>query len=463
MKSQPPIYQAGAVEVDITPSYGTPIGPRGLYCPVQTILEPLFARALVLESDGKRMCLVAMENRTVSKDWAARTRQLAAERFGLDPEAILIHAVQNHAAPRFGARMLSPDNPLIKPEFSWLLGGSEPYSQFVMEQILSAIELALDDMELVYLSVGSGLEERVAHNRRNVMRDGTSRTLGLTSGDPNILYAEGPIDPEVGVLLVTTEAGRAKALLLHHTCHPCHGNGGYCVTSGWPGAWSNQMKQALGEDCVPLVINGCCGNIHHISRRRRDPTHGDDYHLLGRMLAEVTLNTIQHGMTPVDDGALTWQAQDLGIPQRDLDPDKLEASRRLLEAHPEPMWKNEEHTSVDWEWIYAIAYLDLEKFKKRQPDYPYEIQVFRIGNIALVGLGGEPFVEGQLEIKLNSPAYRTFCINMANDTVGYIPTRRAFLRGGYETNTGDGSRLVPAALEMIVEATGEMLQEVFAD
>jgi len=73
--------------------------------------------------------------------------------------------------------------------------------------------MALQSLQPAFIGVGSGLEGRVAFNRRVVMRDGSARTLGLEAGDPNILYVEGPIDPELGVLSVSGEGLRMVAML----------------------------------------------------------------------------------------------------------------------------------------------------------------------------------------------------------------------------------------------------------
>jgi len=53
------------------------------------------------------------------------------------------------------------------------------------------------------------------------------------------------------------------------------------------------------------------------------------------------------------------------------------------------------------------------------------VQAFRIGDLALVGAPGEFFVELGLEIKRRSPFAQTMVLELANDSVGYIPTRRA--------------------------------------
>jgi len=74
---------------------------------------------------------------------------------------------------------------------------------------------------------------------------------------------------------------------------------------------------------------------------------------------------------------------------------------------------------------------------------------------------GEPFVEAQLRIKLESPAPYTFVAHFCNGYVGYVPTLDAFSRGGYETRTANWSKLQPEALETIVNSAIELLEKLF--
>lgn len=98
--------------------------------------------------------------------------------------------------------------------------------------------------------------------------------------------------------------------------------------------------------------------------------------------------------------------------------------------------------------------------QKTVPDFLYEIQVLRIGDIALPALMGEPFVEAQLRIKKESPFALMQVAHMCNGYIGYVPTERAFAGGGYETRPGRGSRLAHGALKMIEDAALEMLREI---
>ena len=450
--------RAGAAQVDITPRMTIHLGGHiGVHRPAQFVDDPIYARALILESGGRKLCLLSLDLCVVTASWADTIRKLAADRFGFDREAVMVHALQLHSAPNLGYEQISEACQLIPRELDWLRAGDARYNDFAVERILEAVARAHEGLEPALIGAASGIDGRVAYNRRFVMRDGSTRTHP-TPCSPDILHAEGPTDPEVGVVAVATEDMRVLAMLLHHTSHPCHGIRYQHVSADWPGAWSAGVRSAYGKDIVAMVLNGCCGNMHHTNPL--DPTWVDDYRRMGRLLTETTHGVLKR-LSYGDDPVLDWRSARIQIPIRDLDGEELEKARELTAAHPEPMWLDETHTRVDWDWVYAVAYLDLYERRLREPTFDYEIQVFRLGDIAIVGLPGELFVEAQLEIKIKSPAHPTYVAHNCNSWPGYIPTKRAFEGGGYETQTANWSMLVPGALEMITEATIGVLEELF--
>jgi len=106
--------------------------------------------------------------------------------------------------------------------------------------------------------------------------------------------------------------------------------------------------------------------------------------------------------------------------------------------------------------------MSVEIQRKRSPELLYEIQTFRIGNVALVGWPGESFVEGQLALKIASPAKETFVAHATTQYVGYIPVAHAFPHGGHEVDFSYWAKLVPEALDMIVETTTGMLNDLWS-
>lgn len=450
---------AGAGEVDITPPEGTNLaGMIGLYRPAEVTLDPLHARALVVENGGTRVCFLSLELLAVANDWVAKIRAEAQKRFGLEPQALMIHTVQNHAAPMIGARMPRELVDWLPENGEWLLNDAGDFNPYAVERIMEAIGQAIDRLEPVSVTVGRGFNDRVAFCRRYVMRDGTTVTQPKPSDLPNILHRETSADPEVGVACLTGKALNPVAVLLHYTCHPVHGVGGRAITAGWPGEWARQVREGMGGAGVPMVVNGCCGNIIH--RNWLDPTYDDAPEVLGASLAATT-RAVMRSMGGMADATVRHITKYVTVPYRQVDPEELENSRRLLAEHPEPMWLNEEKTRVDWAWCYATSVLDVHALAQREATYEYEVQAFRIGKIALVALTGEPFVQGQFKIKAGSPGAYTWPAHMANGYVGYLPTREAFKGGGYETKTAIWSRFDPAALDLVTDCALEVLEGLY--
>jgi hypothetical protein len=454
------LLRAGAARVDITPPLGTQIaGDIGRLRPVEEVREPTYANVLALDRDGQVVVIISCDLGLIEHEYTGIIRGKIRERFGLPAAQVLIHSTQSHAAPAVGPFMISPRIPL--PDDLWFIRGDDPrYNPIAVEGILTAVGEALDARQPVMAKAGRWCDGRVAFNRRFVMRDGTGRTHPWPMGDPNILYCEGPIDPEVALLVLENAAGQAVAALLHHTCHPVHGYPERWASSGWPGAWVEGVRGLLGTQCVPLIINGLCGNIHHTNHL--DPNFVDDYHEIGRKLTETAARILAN-LRPVEGDALAWVTKTVEIPYRVIDDEQIAKDDAFLAAHPEPVWMDRDAGAIEWEWIYAHARKDLRLRKAESPTYAYEIQAFRLGDIVILGMEGEPFVEAQLDIKLASPAAFTLVAHMANGCAGYVPTRRAFANGGYETRPGTWSALEYGALETITAEAIEVIRTLFSE
>ena len=99
--------------------------------------------------------------------------------------------------------------------------------------------------------------------------------------------------------------------------------------------------------------------------------------------------------------------------------------------------------------------------RQQRLELDYEIQVLRIGRTAIVYLPGDPFEEGQLRIKMASPAYKTYVALCCTACYGYLPIREAFCREGHEVETQNWSKLVPEAFASVVDATASLLHKIF--
>ncbi len=454
---------AGAAQIDITPQTDIHLaGAVGRFRSAQYVYDPLYARVLVLQNGDKKICFVSLDLTIITEEWTEKIRRAVADECGLVPEAVMVHVTQTHSAPSLGHFMFDESFQATPPEMEWLRGGDPRYFDFAFERIVEAIKRANSSLQPVQLRVGSGVEGRVAFNRRAIMNDDKVRMPGSKWEDPlgpsYIRYMEGPIDPEVGVMCFQTDSVEMLAMLLHHTCHPVNIFPRPIVSADWPGAWSDAMRATFGDSCVPLVLNGCCGNINPWDPF--NPDYVPDHQRMGSLLAKTTQAVIEN-LPYEEDMSLDWKVCRVKLPIRDVEPELLAQSQKFLEENPEPKWSEETPNQIDPEWIKAGSILSVHLLNERAGALDYEIQVLRVGKTAFVGLPGEPFVEGQLQLKMASPTYPTYIAHCTSHYVGYLPIPDAFPRGGHEVETRFWAKLEPEALGLVVDAATEVLQEVF--
>jgi hypothetical protein len=89
-----------------------------------------------------------------------------------------------------------------------------------------------------------------------------------------------------------------------------------------------------------------------------------------------------------------------------------------------------------------------------------EVQALRLGDTTLVAFPGEVFVETSQKLKQQFAAQKLAVIELANDNIGYIPTRKAFDEGGYECGLHFGARIPPEGEARLYEAAGRAIETI---
>ena len=69
---------------------------------------------------------------------------------------------------------------------------------------------------------------------------------------------------------------------------------------------------------------------------------------------------------------------------------------------------------------------------------------FRVNDIGLCAVNGEPFAELALEVKKRSPLKTQLFLGYSNGCLGYLPTPEAFDEGGMEVNESYQNYMLPA-------------------
>ena len=398
--------------------------------PSTGLLDPIYARALALQSGERPFLLIIVDCLGFEPEF------LASIRAALPDADIFLAATHVHSAPATQALRYCGT-----PNQNWL--------DLLHEVIVHAGKQALAELQPAHLAYGQGITGNVTTNRR---KSGLHRSQ------------QQPIDPNVDVLTVTKESGETLTTLVRFTCHPVIlGHQNVQVSSDWPGLVRKQMEEITGAPA--MCMNGASGDVNPYRRGSWKEVEG-----VAHAVVRAAHEAIQRS-TPVEPPVVQVAREDLLWNFRPLE------SRALLERYVKEYMQRAEAEQLKGSLVkmrIALAYAEWAsqalELNGTVPPVTTETMVARIGDLALVSAPGELFVELGLAIQVGllKAGYRAVLISgYSNGNIGYIPTRSAYLKGGYEVETahryyGRHAALDPACGEMLVTKSIELGKKLLA-
>ncbi len=438
-------FRVGAASVDITPAVGTPMAGYYHERASEGVHDPLYAKAIVFERDGKKAALVGLDLIATTFEIVAQAREEIEKTTGIKGADVMISATHAHTGPVLQGRGSRED----------AFGGKNPlarkYGEDLPGKIAESVRLAEKNLKPAKIAAAHGRETSIAFNRRFHMIDGT---VGWNPGklNPKIVKPAGTIDPDVAVVAFETDDKDRKAIAtyVNYAVH-LDNVGGTKFSADLPATVSDLLGRVRGPESVTLYTAGCCGDINHIDVKWAERQGGhENAARMGVILAGEVLRAWPR-LTPEIPGAIRVKTAKVKLPLPKITPEDVETSKaviaRLGEKGKEPPFM---------ELVQAFKVRDVEA-RKGEP-IEVEVQVIALGDkYAWVSLPGEIFVELGLAIKQDSPFGHTIIAELANGIIGYIPSRRAYAQGNYEVVS---ARCAEGSGEMLVDAAVKMLKEL---
>jgi len=433
------MLQASWSRSDITPPLGVDLcGFGGRAGPSEDVHDPLFAKALCLSDSERSVALVTADLIGFDAGTVAEIRTRIRDRLGDGAPETLIACSHTHSGPS------TPCLPF--------LGVPDPaYMAALIDMLTGLVAEAHGRMLPARFGFGAG-EVQVGINRRQRVEDGRI-VLGRNEG--------GLIAPYVDVLRAETDAG--CAIFLSHAAHPVTlGGDNLLISADWPGYAQRFAEEALGENCLAMYGQGCCGDINSDPRGSFGVAEEQ-----GRTVAEAVVAALP-GLRLTSEAVIGAASEVLELPLDD--PPSLGEAQAILASAEQERDANAATDNygtkltrqglVDWaQRLVALAEAGATKLTQ-----PFEIQALRIGDAAIVGLPGEVFVSYQHQIRACSPFAHTIVLAYTNGNIGYVPTEDAFPEGGYEVDSAikyyGTTMLTPACERMIVEAACGLLRRL---
>jgi hypothetical protein len=421
--------QAGATKVEITPDLGHNLAGWIDVRPATRQASPILAHALALATEQTQVILITCDLVGMGEDLRKRIEEAIQEQCGVPPHQLFILPSHNHYGPSVSGSYADSTERTTQEML---------YTEGLIRKFTTAARMALDKLNPAYLRIGYGEERTYCRNSRFWRKDGTINWVGKR--DTDFASESGINDPQVGVIHIADEQDHTIATLYNLACHAnaAEPDGFSAISWDWPGYTSQIVEANLGGEAFFLI--GACGNVH--------PIREGIAREMGEEIGSIVVNAVKDSQV-IASTPLKVLRQEITIPSRDFrtfDPQQIEAICSQL-------WDDETRRKVQDIFMHILS--DLQG--KTIPDHTRQLRALVLGDLALLYIPGEPFAElGQL-VKTRSPFPYTFIVESLSESLGYIPTRKAYEEGGYQPAVG--TRLAPGSGERIVEKAIAMLAE----
>ncbi len=433
--------------VDITPPQGLELGGYPHYPRYNKgAHDPLYATCMYLNNDGYEMVIVTVDLLWISRKHVVKIRKMVEDACGIPGGQIMISATHTHSGPWASGRIDSDDvDAGIKEPVEYGLDIEKKITDVICDAKANAFEASF--------TVGTaicGAESGVGGNRR---------------------MPGGPHDPLVSVWAIKDTTDTIRGVMVNYTLHPTfiHEWSEVC-TADYP----CYVKLALEEKLPGAVIGftqGCAGN--QSSRYYRQGESFDEAERVGRLIGNAAYTVFEKAEW-VSDLTLKVASSEMDLELRSFGTEEeLRAKCAELEAIYKDLWaKYGTSTNRDEYYLWQnanlkllgaedqLAYILAMKKGDQQilldEDSPVEIQVLQLGDMCIIGMPGELFVEYGLFLK-GMAGFKTVVIHsLANGILpGYAYTPESLVSGGgYETDNSClaedfGIHLTEKALETV--------------
>ncbi len=403
----------GTFNVDATPPIGSPVA----YAPARSIVDPLSARGIViLAGDQKPVVLCAVDWIGIGNGGQDVWKEKLAEAAGTTPERVAVHVLHQHD----GCRCDFSAEDLLVPHG---LDGKRMDTKFTMD-VIARVSKAIvkakgKAQEVTHVGIGKAKVKKVASNRRILGPDGKKVVIVRYTAcrDPKAIAApEGTIDPFVQVLSFWNKENPVVSISYYAT-HPQSHYGKGDVSCDFPG-----IARRLREEALPGVahihFDGAGGNIgagkYNDGSPERRPI------LAARLAKGMELAWEATKKYPLTSADVEWATVPVALPPaRHLDEKKMLAILNDSKA------KEKDRLGV----VGSLSWL-----QRCKAGYQVPIGRLRLGEIDVLHMPGELFVEYQLNAQNLRPGNSVLMAAYGDYGPGYIGTEVAYGQGGYETS-----------------------------
>lgn len=421
-------------DVDATPS----VGFRMAYDPVVRKEElGLRCRGIVLLGRKQPVVLCAVDWIGIGNGGHDFFREKLAAAAGTSPERVVVHTLHQHDAPRCD---LTAEQLLNHAGMQQSGPHDGSLARDVVQRAGLAIGEAIQRAEPVtHVGFGTGQVEKVASNRRILDENGKVRATRYTTCRDPALRAEpdGVIDPDLNCVSFWA-SDKPVAILSYYACHPQSYYRTGVPSPDFPGIARFMRGQDL-PDVLHVHFNGAGGNI---GAGKYNDGAKENRLILARRVADGMRSALESSRKfAVTGDDLDWATVPVSLPPAaHLKREELKAS--LQQWKPDQYWGSPDKLA----WLMRC-----------EEGHQIDLACLKIGNVRVLHMPGELFVEYQLAAKSMRPDLDVAMAAYGDYGPGYIGTEIAYSQGGYETSQ-PASNVAPGVEKVLMDGMRELLE-----
>lgn len=401
-------------------------------------LTDLHLRATAFECNGQRAVLFSCEAVGIRADAFNVIKKKIAKRCNMDENAVYINCIHSHTSYRITLPDMERRN------------DDDIFKMRLQQQFVDCAQFAFEDLKPTTVKIANGEAKGVGFIRRYRMKDGTCKTNpGI--GNPDIASFEGEQDNSVQLVRFIREGGKEILMVAFSTHADVIGGSKYC--SDWPGYLVQNINGAFCGDVEAMTILKTEGDTNHVNAflPKGSPRKGVELaKRMARILAGEVLK-IYDSATDVPVNKIAAFTEDLKIGKNAYDPADVPTAQAIRKIYLEKGNQAPELKEFKMgvpEALRIIANLSRPEF------FEIRMHALQIGNIAFVGIPGEPFTSIGRAISSASKMDMTIVTACTNGHEGYYPDYSAFAEDGYESKwtpfaSNCGEILINGGLAMI--------------
>lgn len=422
-------------DLDATP----PVGSMMAYDAVRRVDElGLRCRGIVLLSAGKPVVLCAVDWIGIANESHDRFRSTLAEAAGTTADRVAVHSLHQHDAPRsdFSAEQL-----LHHAGVSDLGSFESSFQRDVLHRLELAVQAAMPSARPVtHAGFGTAVVEKVASNRRLLGPDGKVKATRYTTCRDPALRAEpeGTIDPELNCL-VFYDGDEPLASLTYYACHPQSYYRTGIPSPDFPGIARIVRGQDVPET-LHVHFNGAGGNL---GAGKYNDGNKENRMTLALRVADAMKRAFESAERfPIQSDSIRWNTVPVAVPP---------APHLVQEERQKALHANKPADS-------RSAAADLAWLNRCLAGHKIDVACLTVGDVRVLHLPGELFVEYQLAAKKMRDDLRVTMAAYGDYGPGYIGTEIAYGQGGYETSAR-ASRVDKSTEGILLSAIESLLKD----